>query len=100
MNRTNRRATRPVLLAAVLCGVFSTGCPFGGNVSINAVVPLGLGGSPGAYNPFGIVQALVNSLLGAVLPATGGSGGTGSGTGAPSVAPVDAGTIGVIVSRP
>ncbi len=50
---------------------------FGGasceNLSINYIVPLGFAGTPGVFNPFGIVQAFVNSWLGTVLPSSGSS---------------------------
>jgi len=96
-----RRPRRPVYavcaIGLVACALLSSGCILAhDNVSINLIVPLGFGGSPGIFNPFGIVQALVNSLLGAALPT-----GMGGGSGAPSSAPpIDLGAIGAVVTRP
>jgi hypothetical protein len=47
---------------------------FGSNFSLNFVMPLGLAGTPGLLNPFGTVQALVNSLLGLNASSSSGSG--------------------------
>ncbi len=68
MRRDNRSLTIWVAAILVLCASLSVGCQpvnwFGSNFSLSVYVPLGLGGSPGLLNPFGIVQAMVNSLLG------------------------------------
>lgn len=72
---TRTRWTRVGLTSVVLlvCVTFSTGCNpanwFSGGASVNVIVPMGLAGSPGLLNPFGIVQAIVNAALG--LTATG-----------------------------
>jgi hypothetical protein len=69
MTRKSRIITTWTLIGLITCSALSTGCPIGGNTTISIIAPAGLGGAPGFYNPFGIVQAIVNSLLGA---ATGG----------------------------
>lgn len=69
-------------------GAASTGCVplgwLGPNLTVYFNIPLGLNGNPGYYNPFGIVQAIVNSVLGsnfgnnngdAGLPGENGGGG-------------------------
>lgn len=69
MRRHQRTISTWAILAVLACSFLSTGCEplnwFGNNLSLNFVVPLGLGGTPGVFNPFGIVQALVNAALGA-----------------------------------
>jgi hypothetical protein len=65
MTRNKRTWTGLAAAALVICSTFSTGCdPMNSIGSINLIVPMGLGGSPGYFNPFGITQAIVNSLLG------------------------------------
>lgn len=68
MRRNNRSLTTWMAAILVLCASLSAGCQpvnwFGSNFSLYIALPLGLGGSPGLLNPFGIVQAIVNSLLG------------------------------------
>jgi hypothetical protein len=65
MKRNARISTIGALAALVICSTFSTGCdPLNSINSINVILPLGLGGTPGLLNPFGIIQALVNSALG------------------------------------
>jgi len=71
-----RRLTTVFTLTALLtCATLSTGCNplnwIGPNLTIGITIPLGLGGNPGIFNPFGIVQALVNSLLGQTVGAAG-----------------------------
>ena len=62
MKRTARILT---IWALVTCFTFSTGCnPLNSVANVNVIVPLGLGGTPGLLNPFGIIQAMVNSALG------------------------------------
>ncbi len=85
MKRTRRHMIAWTLLGLLLVSTLATGCDtppgfLGANVSINLNVPAGLGGSPGFYNPFGIVQTIVNNLLGATAPASDGSGGTTDGS--------------------
>src|SRR5436309_15910896 len=67
MRRANRIATWTMICLGA-CSLLSGGCSpsrlFGANFSLSLVIPLGLGGTPGIANPFGIVQALVNSILG------------------------------------
>jgi len=58
--------------------LFATGCD-ANDLTINYILPLGLAGTPGLLNPFGIVQAFVNSWLGTILP-SGSSSSTGSAT--------------------
>lgn len=100
-----RRQRRIITWMTVLClmgaSALSAGCS-AENISINYLLPLGLGGSPGFYNPFGIVQAFVNSWLGTVLPgssSTTGSTTTGTG-GSPSPTPTNVGAIGATVTQP
>lgn len=68
MKSSQRALTVWGLVVVVICSTLATGCTplnwFGNNLDVNVVIPLGLGGSPGIFNPFGIVQALVNSALG------------------------------------
>lgn len=74
-------ATKLVVIAALFVSPMLAGCDvlgvLGPNVNLNYVLPLGFGGAPGLYNPYGIVQAIVNSLLGTALP-SGDSGDSGS----------------------
>ncbi len=66
--RSSAVASSWMLVILVVCAVLTAGCEplgwIGPNFNVYTVVPLGLGGSPGLLNPFGIVQALVNALLG------------------------------------
>ena len=82
MRRKDRTITTWALIVVVACSAFSAGCEptnwFRSNFNLNVVVPLGLGGTPGLLNPFGIVQAWVNAMLGA--GAADGGGGTEGGT--------------------
>ena len=68
MRLHHRTISTWVILAVLFCSILSTGCEprnwFGSNLSLSLVVPLGLGGTPGVFNPFGIVQAMVNAALG------------------------------------
>ena len=92
-----KRLTTWTLAALVITSALSGGCYidnplriFGPNMTINLILPLGLNGNPGLLNPFGLVQALVNSLAGITASAgTGGTGGTGGGGsgGSPSGVP-------------
>ena len=71
MKRSTRILTIWALAALVACSTFSAGCdPLNSLNSVNVIVPLGLAGTPGLLNPFGLIQALVNSALGT------GTGGT------------------------
>ena len=76
MKHLQRTVSTWVIVGTLLCSVLSSGCEplnwFGNNLSANVVVPLGLAGTPGLFNPFGIVQALVNAVLG-VSGSSGGS---------------------------
>jgi hypothetical protein len=69
MKRLRRNVVALVLTGLLICAPLSSGCEpinwFGPNFSLDLVIPLGLGGTPGLLNPFGIVQALVNALFGA-----------------------------------
>ncbi len=84
MRRERRLLTTWTLIVLVFCSTASLGCDlvslFGTNMSINTVVPIGLGGSPGLLNPFGIVQAWVNSLIGGGSSEDDGDGGTAGST--------------------
>jgi hypothetical protein len=68
MKRHTHKLTLCAVAALTVCSTFSTGCEplnwFGTGFSLNFVVPLGLAGTPGLLNPFGIVQAVVNTALG------------------------------------
>ncbi len=88
MNRRNR-IVRLVLVSCLLVGTLtaSGGCYllrfFGDNFTLNVVVPLGLGGNAGLYNPFGILTALVTRLVGTAgqsgnVPSGGGGGAGGT----------------------
>lgn len=97
MRRTRHRMLRLALAGLIACSTLSGGCfLMRDNVSINLIIPLGFGGSPGVFNPFGIVQAVVNSLLGLSLSGTG-SGGDSSASTTP---PINPGALGAIVTRP
>jgi hypothetical protein len=65
--KPRRLTTICTLTAMLVCTTLSTGCDalrfFGPNLTIGFTIPLGLNGSPGILNPFGIVQALVNAAL-------------------------------------
>ncbi len=69
MNRNGRMITTWTMVVAIACSTLAAGCEpsnfFGSNLNVNVVVPLGLAGTPGLLNPFGVVQAFVNALLGA-----------------------------------
>jgi hypothetical protein len=68
--------TRLAVAAAVLFSPMLVGCDavgvLGPNFSLNYVLPLGFGGAPGLFNPYGIIQALVNVALGSALPSDSG----------------------------
>ncbi|HVP12843.1 MAG TPA: hypothetical protein VMV94_16840 [Phycisphaerae bacterium] len=68
MKRATSKLTIWALVALMFCSTFAIGCEplnwFGTGFSVNFVVPLGLAGTPGLLNPFGIVQAVVNAALG------------------------------------
>lgn len=68
MKQPNRR-TKLLLCSLLTVSAMSTGCDpinwFGPNLFVSLNIPLGLGGAPGLLNPFGIVQALINSAVGA-----------------------------------
>lgn len=73
--------TKLAIVTALVVSPMLAGCDavglLGPNFSLNYVLPLGFGGAPGLYNPYGIVQAIVNSLLGTALPSgDGGDGGS------------------------
>lgn len=76
MNR-NRRKNATILTTLLLTLSLNAGCEWdflrliGPNISIGINIPLGLNGNPGLLNPFGITQALVNTLLGLNQAATG-----------------------------
>jgi hypothetical protein len=73
----------------------ATGCRLtdlaGPNLNVNLIIPAGFGGNPGAFNPFGITQAIVNAVLG-----LGGSGDTSGADTGGSAAPSSAPTSGAI----
>ncbi len=91
MRRERRLLTTWILIALMFCSTASLGCDlvglFGSNMSVNMVVPVGLGGSPGLLNPFGIVQAWVNSLIGGGSEDDGDGGTAGSTNPAQSLDP-------------
>ncbi|MFH1417707.1 MAG: hypothetical protein ABII12_05400 [Planctomycetota bacterium] len=92
MRRERRLLTSWILIALMLCSTGSVGCDptgwFGSNMSVNVIVPVGLGGSPGLLNPFGVVQAWVNSLIGTADSSDDGDGGAaGSSNPAQSIDP-------------
>jgi len=97
MKQTRRHMTVWAILGLLLVSTLATGCEpagfFGANMSINLNLPLGLSGSPGYYNPFGIVQTIVDNLLGSATTPADGSGGTGDGDGGGA----DGGTVGGIL---
>jgi hypothetical protein len=105
LRRYGRRITTWALIGTLACSMLAAGCEpsnfFRSNFGVNIVLPMGLGGTPGLLNPFGIVQAFVNTLLG-----TGSSGeeeteGGGTDSSAAAVPPtfLDP-AIGVVVGRP
>jgi hypothetical protein len=95
MKTRNRiRISVALLLAVAASGGCSVSGLLGPNINVNLVVPLGFGGAPGLFNPFGIVQAVVNALLGEAFSATGDTTPTEGG----ETTPVDPGTIGAIVT--
>ena len=61
------RRTRLALCTVLGLSALTAGCDpvnwVGPNWFISLNVPLGLGGSPGLLNPFGLVQALVNAAV-------------------------------------
>ncbi|MBI5762123.1 MAG: hypothetical protein HZA51_01220 [Planctomycetes bacterium] len=66
--KSPNRITAWIMIALLSCSlVGSAGCE---NVNVNYILPLGFGGTPGVFNPFGITQAFVNAWLGAVLPSS------------------------------
>ncbi len=86
--KKRRRLTGTIILLALMLSVASAGCSplgfFGPNFNLSIVVPLGLNGTPGVLNPFGIVQAVVNALIGSTATAGGATtaaGGSGTGGG-------------------
>ena len=94
MKRTHIRWTTLATLGLFLCTTMMAGCDrysfFGRNMTINLNIPTGLGGSPGFYNPFGIVQTVVDNLLGGSTTAgeTDGTGGTDGGSDGANLVPV------------
>jgi hypothetical protein len=83
----NTRIRIWISLMLILCLVTSGGCSLSGllgpNLSINVVIPLGLGGAPGAFNPFGMMQAMINAILGDAVTSTDGATSTSTGTTSP-----------------
>lgn len=96
MRKTRRHRTVWAVLSLLLVSTLATGCEpagfFGANMSINLNIPAGLGGSPGFYNPFGIVQTIVNNLLGASTTAAASGGSSGGSSGGAS-----GGTVGGVI---
>jgi len=95
---TGRITTWTLIITLVTTTTLSTGCSSlftSGSASYNVIIPLGLGGSPGVFNPFGIVQALVNAALGTALGTGDGTAGSGTGAGGGGTVP---GTGGVVTS--
>ena len=102
MRRKNRITTAMVCICVAFCSAFSTGCLFGENLTITAVIPVGLAGTPGFLNPFGIVQAFVNAALSSIL-GTGSSTTSSSGSTAATITPSPTpsiAAIGAAVSQP
>lgn len=89
--------TKLTVVTALFVSPMLAGCDavgvLGPNFSLNYVLPLGFGGAPGLYNPYGIVQAIVNSLLGSALPS--GDGGD-SGSPQPNPSVVNSTAVGAI----
>jgi hypothetical protein len=97
---TKRKTTlKLAALLLITSTVGTAGCDpysfFSGNANINFVVPVGLGGNPGFYNPFGLTQALVNALIGG-SSSSDESGGTSSSSSSASTLP-NAGVLGSII---
>lgn len=71
MRRKGGSLTIWSITVIVFCSTFMMGCDadvlpfFGPNFGLNVIIPAGFGGNPGAFNPFGLTQAFVNSLIGA-----------------------------------
>ena len=91
-----------ISVAGLLTGaLFTAGCD-GSDINLNFVVPVGLGGTPGLLNPFGITQAFVNAWLNSVLPSgssSSSSSSTGTTTGSASPNPDDPGVLGAVVNQ-
>ena len=86
-------------MALFLCSSLSVGCIpvgfLGANLRIDLNIPLGLNGSPGIFNPFGLVQALAAAVFG-----TGGStgdAGDGGSAGGDDMSGADPGAIGGVL---
>ncbi len=69
MRSMSAKSSKCICILLVVCSTMCMGLDcsptslLGNNFSLNVVVPMGLGGTPGLLNPFGIVQAWVNSQL-------------------------------------
>lgn len=92
-----KRKPLATLLFPILLSMGIAGCSLPGfvgpNININYIIPLGFGGAPGMFNPYGIVQALVNAFLGAALSNTDEPTTTGRDTASPSVNPAAIGAV-------
>jgi hypothetical protein len=101
MNRFKRNITWTLVCLMSFFTLSGTSCE---NVNINYIVPLGFAGTPGVFNPFGIVQAFVNAWLGTVLPGSSSSSSASSSDSSSGIAPSpapDLGAIGgVVVTQP
>ncbi len=99
MNRCGRTITTWTLVGMMACTTLAAGCEpsnfFRSNLSVNVVVPLGLAGTPGLLNPFGVVQAVVNAMLGADASTAEASG---SGDPVPSTAATSPGYVDPAIS--
>ena len=89
------------LVGLLTFATFSAGCEpahwFGSGLNVNVVVPMGLGGTPGLLNPFGIVQAFVNSMLGSSSSESSSSSDSSSSSGSSLPTHIADGSIGVIL---
>lgn len=102
MKRERKRITRLTAICLTTAALFATGCD-ANNLSINYVLPLGLAGTPGLLNPFGIVQAFVNAWLGTILPSSSSSSASSSSgsttAGSPTPSSSNAGVLGVLTNQ-
>ena len=94
MIRERRIITRLTAVCLTASALFAAGCD-GSDFNFNIVVPVGLGGTPGILNPFGIVQAFVNAWLSTILP-SGSTSTTTTGTSTTAGLPTPSSNLGAI----
>ena len=92
MRRKVAKLLLPIFLSTGIAGCSLPGW-VGPNINISYIIPLGFGGAPGMFNPYGIVQALVNAFLGATLTNTDDSASTINNSTATSTNPAAIGSI-------